>query len=151
MLFGTYLLVDSVFSVIIFKNLEERLVCHFFSHVLHSHDKGVRAPQKDLLKFLQLHHFYLSYIVSNLLKPLIFPETSLPGRCPWPTGNESAAPEPLSNFCANPRWPLLLDDCINICYCVTCMFFGLYILYISICYYYYVMYAVTCCLFIWVN
>ena len=82
MLFGTYLLVDSVFPVvIIFKNLEERLVCHFFSmYCIHMTKPYVH--QKDLLKFLQLHHFYLSYIVSNLLKPLIFPETSLPGRCP---------------------------------------------------------------------
>ena len=71
------------FRLLLFLKILKSVQCVIFSHVLHTHNKTVRAPRKDLLKFLQLHHLvYLSYIVSKLLKALIFLETSLPGRCP---------------------------------------------------------------------
>ena len=46
MLFGTYLLVDSVLSVVIILKILKSVKCVIFPHVLHTHDKAVRAPKR---------------------------------------------------------------------------------------------------------
>lgn len=147
MLFGTYLLVDNVFSVvIIFKNLEDRLVCRFFPMYCIHMTKPYVHTKKIYWNFCNfiIFTFHISF---PIVKTVDLSGDIAPWSLPLTYWERKRGPRTLVKLLCKPPMAipgkallLHVDECINICYCVTCMFFGLYIY----CIYQYVITIMLC-------